>query len=63
MILPFLLLKCYLHLQIDCPLGYPSLESLKKLVPSLNHLSSLECESCQLGKYHRAIFLEIIEDV
>jgi len=26
---------------------------LKLLVPELNHITSLDCESCQLGKYHR----------
>ncbi|KAG8655008.1 hypothetical protein MANES_05G202440v8 [Manihot esculenta] len=31
-------------------LGHPSLLKLQKIVPSLSSLSSLACESCQLGK-------------
>jgi len=31
-----------------CQLGHPSLLILKLLVPSLDKVSSLECESCQL---------------
>ena len=42
--------------QIHCRLGHPSLANLKLLVPSLSYLSSLECESCQLGKHHRVQF-------
>ncbi|RDX92612.1 hypothetical protein CR513_25227, partial [Mucuna pruriens] len=37
-------------------LGHPSLAKLKLMVPSLNKLSTLECESCQLGKHVRSIF-------
>ena len=36
-----------------CQLGHPSLPVLKLFVPSLGHVSSLDCESCQLGKHHR----------
>ncbi|XP_071918386.1 retrovirus-related Pol polyprotein from transposon TNT 1-94 isoform X2 [Coffea arabica] len=43
-------------LEIHCRLGHPSLQNLKKLVPTLSQLSSLECESCQLGKHHRVSF-------
>ena len=42
--------------QIHCRLGHPSLANLKLLVPSLSNLSTLECESCQLGKHHRVQF-------
>ena len=31
---------------------------LKKMVPELNSLQTLECESCQLGKYVRSSFLK-----
>nr|KYP52187.1 Retrovirus-related Pol polyprotein from transposon TNT 1-94 [Cajanus cajan] len=37
-------------------LGHPSLNKLKKMVPHLSRLESLECESCQLGKHVRASF-------
>nr|KYP60718.1 hypothetical protein KK1_023130 [Cajanus cajan] len=37
-------------------LGHPSLNKLKKMVPHLSLLESLECESCQLGKHVRASF-------
>nr|KYP49899.1 hypothetical protein KK1_028398 [Cajanus cajan] len=37
-------------------LGHPSLNKLKKMVPHLSRLVSLECESCQLGKHVRAYF-------
>lgn len=43
-------------LQIHCRLGHPSLASLKKLVPSLHHLESLNCESCQFGKHHHVSY-------
>ncbi|XP_010274824.1 PREDICTED: uncharacterized protein LOC104610060 [Nelumbo nucifera] len=33
-------------LQWHCRLGHPSLKALKRLVPPLSHLSSLQCESC-----------------
>lgn len=37
-------------------LGHPSLDKLKKMVPYLSQLESLECESCQLGKHVRSSF-------
>ncbi|RDX80818.1 hypothetical protein CR513_38592, partial [Mucuna pruriens] len=37
-------------------LGHPSLTKLKLMVPSLNKLSTLDCESCQLGKHVRSTF-------
>lgn len=37
-------------LQIHYHLGHPSPEKLKILIPNLSSVSSLECESCQLGK-------------
>nr|KYP37063.1 Retrovirus-related Pol polyprotein from transposon TNT 1-94 [Cajanus cajan] len=37
-------------------LGHPSLNKLKKMVPHLSRLESLECESCQLGKHVRTSF-------
>ncbi|RDX91401.1 hypothetical protein CR513_26645, partial [Mucuna pruriens] len=37
-------------------LGHPSLAKLKLMVSSLNKLSTLDCESCQLGKYVRSTF-------
>lgn len=37
-------------------LGHPNLNKLRKMVPQLSHLQSLECESCQLGKHVRSSF-------
>ncbi|XP_075098228.1 retrovirus-related Pol polyprotein from transposon TNT 1-94 isoform X1 [Nicotiana tabacum] len=37
-------------------LGHPSLSKLQKMVHGLSHLSTLECESCQLGKHTRSHF-------
>ena len=37
-------------------LGHPSLSKFRKLVPHFSSLSSLECESCQLGKYTHVSF-------
>ena len=37
-------------------LGHPSLSKFRKLVPHFSGLSSLECESCQLGKHTRVSF-------
>ena len=34
----------------------PSLSKFRKLVPHFSSLSSLECESCQLGKHTRVLF-------
>ena len=39
--------------EVHCRLGHPSLSSLKKLYPQFNHLSVLDCESCQFAKHHR----------
>ncbi|XP_052725874.1 retrovirus-related Pol polyprotein from transposon TNT 1-94 isoform X3 [Vigna angularis] len=36
--------------------GHPSLAKLQQLVPRLSTLSSLSCESCQLGKHTRSSF-------
>ncbi|RVX10299.1 Retrovirus-related Pol polyprotein from transposon TNT 1-94 [Vitis vinifera] len=37
-------------------LGHPSLSKFQKMVPSFSSLSSLACESCQLGKHTRVSF-------
>nr|XP_009785731.1 PREDICTED: uncharacterized protein LOC104233960 [Nicotiana sylvestris] len=37
-------------------LGHSSLSKLQKMVLGLSHLSTLECESCQLGKHTRSHF-------
>ena len=37
-------------------LGHPSLSKFRKLVPNFSSLSSLKCESCQLGKQTRVLF-------
>ncbi|XP_070019307.1 retrovirus-related Pol polyprotein from transposon TNT 1-94 isoform X2 [Nicotiana sylvestris] len=46
---------------IHCRLGHPSLSKLQKMVPSLSSLSTLDCESCQLGKHTRASFSRRVE--
>ena len=49
-------------ISIDAPLlihsrlGHPSLSKFQKIVPRFSTLSSLACESCQLGKYTRISF-------
>jgi len=37
-------------------LGHPSLAKMQQLVPSLSNVSTLSCESCQLGKHIRTSF-------
>ncbi|RVW39151.1 hypothetical protein CK203_078170 [Vitis vinifera] len=39
-------------------LGHPSLSKFQKMVPHFSTLSSLACESCQLGKHTRVSFLK-----
>ncbi|RVW52516.1 hypothetical protein CK203_068886 [Vitis vinifera] len=39
------------HLLIHNRLGHPSLSKFQKMVPRFSTLSSLACESCQLGKH------------
>ncbi|RVX20561.1 Retrovirus-related Pol polyprotein from transposon RE2 [Vitis vinifera] len=43
-------------LLIHSRLGHPSLSKFQKMVPSFSSLSSLACESCQLGKHTRVSF-------
>ena len=56
---PVIPISCYAvvsSLDIHCRLGHPSLATLKFMVPNFQKLQSLECETCQLGKHHRASF-------
>ena len=46
-----------LHSRLD----HPSLSKFQKLVPHFSSLSSLECESCQLGKHTRVLFLKRLD--
>ena len=41
---------------IHARLGRPSLAKMQQLVPSLSNVSTLSCESCQLGKHIRSSF-------
>ena len=41
-------------------LGHPSLSKFRKLVPHFSSLSSLERESCQLGKHTRVLFPKLL---
>ncbi|RVX02093.1 Retrovirus-related Pol polyprotein from transposon TNT 1-94 [Vitis vinifera] len=43
-------------LLIHSRLGHPSLSKFQKMVPHFSTLSSLSCESCQLGKHTRVSF-------
>ncbi|RVX05223.1 Retrovirus-related Pol polyprotein from transposon RE1 [Vitis vinifera] len=43
-------------LLIHSCLGHPNLSKFQKMVPSFSSLSSLACESCQLGKHTRVSF-------
>ncbi|XP_042474780.1 uncharacterized protein LOC122056750 [Zingiber officinale] len=43
-------------LLIHAQLGHPSRDKLKQLHPSLSHLESLSCESCQLSKHVHSSF-------
>ncbi|RVW45455.1 Retrovirus-related Pol polyprotein from transposon RE2 [Vitis vinifera] len=43
-------------LLIHSRLGYPSLSKFQKMVPRFSTLSSLTCESCQLGKHTHISF-------
>jgi len=37
-------------------LGHPSVQKIRSVIPFESFISSLCCESCELGKHHRAIF-------
>ena len=37
-------------------LGHPSMQKLRFVVPIESSVSSLDCQSCELGKHHRATF-------
>ena len=37
-------------------LGHPSVQKLRSIIPVESSISSLDCESCKLGKHHRASF-------
>ena len=42
-------------------LGHPNISKLRKMVSRFSSLSSLECESCQLGKHTRVLFPKRLE--
>ena len=42
-------------------LGHPCLFNFQKLVPHFSSLSSLECESCHLGKHTLVLFLKRLD--
>ncbi|RVX14034.1 hypothetical protein CK203_011432 [Vitis vinifera] len=46
-------ISTYAPLLIHNRLGHPSLSKFQKMVPRFSTLSSLPCESCQLGKHTR----------
>ncbi|RVW70458.1 Retrovirus-related Pol polyprotein from transposon RE2 [Vitis vinifera] len=49
-------ISTYAPLLIHNRLGHPSLSKFQKMVPRFSTLSSLPCESCQLGKHTRVSF-------
>ncbi|KAJ9699454.1 hypothetical protein PVL29_008172 [Vitis rotundifolia] len=53
---PAIFISTYAPLLIHSRLGYPSLSKFQKMVPHFSSLSSLSCESCQLGKHTRVSF-------
>ena len=42
-------------------LGHPNISKLQKMVPHFSSLSSIECESCQLGKHTRISFPKCLD--
>ena len=51
----------YEPLLVHRRLGHLNISKLRKMVSRFSSLSSLECESCQLGKHTRGLFLEHLE--
>ena len=49
-------------LLIHSRLGHPSLSKFQKMVPRFSTLSSLACESCQLGKHTRVSFPQCLNN-
>ena len=37
-------------------MGHPSVQIMRFVISIESYISSLGCESCELGKYHRATF-------
>ena len=54
--------SCTAYTSIDTPLlihsclSHPNISKFQKMVPLFSSLSSIECESCQLGKHIRVPF-------
>jgi hypothetical protein len=44
-----------------CRLGHPSLQNLKRMVPSCSRVTELPCEVCEFSKHHRVSFPPRIE--
>ena len=42
-------------------LGHPNISKLQKMVPHFSSLSSIKCESCQLGKHTRISFPKCLD--
>ena len=53
---PIVCVSTDVPLLIHSRLGHPSLSTFQKMVPRFSTLSSLACESCQLGKHTRFSF-------
>ncbi|RVW26549.1 Retrovirus-related Pol polyprotein from transposon RE2 [Vitis vinifera] len=53
---PAVCISTYVPLLIHSRLGHPILSKFQKMVPRYSFLSSLACESCQLGKHTRVSF-------
>ncbi|XP_058219066.1 uncharacterized protein LOC131329730 [Rhododendron vialii] len=47
--------------QQHCRLGHPSLQNLKRLVPSFSHVKDLQCEVCEFSKHRRVSFYPRVE--
>ena len=47
--------------QHHCRFGHPSLQNLKRLVPSCSRVNDLPCDVCQFSKHHRVSFSPRVE--
>ncbi|RVW67772.1 Retrovirus-related Pol polyprotein from transposon TNT 1-94 [Vitis vinifera] len=59
---PAVCISTYAPLLIHSRLGHPSPSKFQKMVPSFSSLSSLTCESYQLGKHTRVSFPKLLNN-
>ena len=56
-----LLAPPWIPLLIHSRLGHPNISKFRAMVPRFSSLSSIECESCQLGKHTRVPFPKCLD--